>query len=46
MWNDVGVDATFRSGQNIVVMVAAKPRATRKVAASDAASRQSLAAKR
>ena len=26
MWNHVGVDATFRSGQNIVVMVAAKAR--------------------
>ncbi len=25
MWNHVGVDAKFRSGQNIVVMVAAKP---------------------
>lgn len=34
MWNHVGVDATFRGGQNIVVMVAAKPAPNRKVAAS------------
>ena len=36
MWNHVGVDASFRGGQNIVVMVAAKPpQANRKVATSN-----------
>jgi len=44
MWNHVDVDATFRSGQNIVVMVAAKPVPSRKVAASS--SKANLAAKR
>jgi peptidoglycan lytic transglycosylase D len=34
MWNHVGVDAKFRGGQNIVVMVAAKAPQSRKVAAS------------
>lgn len=45
MWNHVGVDATFRGGQNIVVMVAAKPTPTRKVAAT-ASKPANLAAKR
>ena len=45
MWNHVGVDASFRGGQNIVVMVAAKPASTRKVAAS-ASKPANLAAKR
>ena len=34
LWNHVGVDAKFRSGQNVVVMVAAKPASSRKVTAS------------
>jgi membrane-bound lytic murein transglycosylase D len=33
-WNHVGVDATFRRGQNIIVMVPAKPPATRKAVAT------------
>ncbi|HSW23721.1 MAG TPA: LysM domain-containing protein, partial [Burkholderiaceae bacterium] len=45
MWNHVGVDAKFRSGQNIVVMVAAKPAPGRKAAAS-AGKAANLAAKR
>jgi len=45
MWNHVGVDASFRGGQNIVVMVAAKPAPTRKVAASPSKP-ANLAAKR
>jgi len=44
MWNHVGVDAKFRGGQNIVVMVAAKPAPSRKVASS--ANKANLAAKR
>jgi len=34
LWNHVGIDARFRGGQNIVVMVPAKPAPSRKVAAS------------
>ncbi|HEU5294345.1 MAG TPA: transglycosylase SLT domain-containing protein [Burkholderiaceae bacterium] len=45
MWNHVGVEARFRGGQNIVVMVPAKPAASRKVAAS-AGKQANLAAKR
>jgi membrane-bound lytic murein transglycosylase D len=45
LWNNVGVEATFRGGQNIVVMVAAKPAASRKVTAS-AGKPANLAAKR
>ncbi|HEY6354775.1 MAG TPA: LysM domain-containing protein, partial [Burkholderiaceae bacterium] len=45
MWNHVGTDATFRGGQNIVVMVAAKPPPGRKLAAS-ASKPANLAAKR
>jgi membrane-bound lytic murein transglycosylase D len=33
-WNHVSVDASFRSGQNIVVMVTAKPVPSRRLAAS------------
>jgi len=45
MWNHVGVDAKFRRGQNIVVMVAAKPAPSRKVGAS-ASKPANLSAKR
>jgi len=45
MWNHVGVDAKFRRGQNIVVMVAAKPAPNRKSAAS-AGKTTNLTAKR
>jgi len=45
MWNHVGVDAKFRGGQNIVVMVPVKPAPSRKVATS-ASKSPSLAAKR
>jgi membrane-bound lytic murein transglycosylase D len=45
-WNRVDVDAKFRAGQNIVVMVAAKPTATRKVGASSTQKPARLAAKR
>jgi LysM repeat protein len=45
MWNHVGVDAKFRRGQNIVVMVAAKPAPGRKTAASPGKA-ANLAAKR
>ena len=34
LWNHVGVDATFRGGQNIVVMVAVKPAPSRKATTS------------
>jgi membrane-bound lytic murein transglycosylase D len=45
MWNHVGVDATFRRGQNIVVMVPAKTPPRSKVAASPG-KQANLAAKR
>jgi membrane-bound lytic murein transglycosylase D len=45
MWNHVGVDAQFRRGQNIVVMVAAKPAPSRKASASNGKP-ANLAAKR
>jgi membrane-bound lytic murein transglycosylase D len=45
-WNRVDVDARFRAGQNIVVMVAAKPGAARKVGASSTQKPARLAAKR